>query len=376
MYLTTAYDGVFAINARNGDLLWKRAPLSGRFRQCCGPANRGAALSKKLVLTGQLDGKVVALDRKTGAVRWITRVADNAQGYSITMAPLVYRNLAIVGLGGGDLGVRGSLIALSLRDGKVQWRWFATDPQHWFGPSRRLRTDTGYLQGAAAAQARLRFAKSWMRGGGGIWTTPAIDPARNTIYLATGNPWPDLDGTKRPGDNLFTDCVVALNASTGRMRWYFQELPHDTFDLGAASPPVLFQTTNERGREVDAVGEIGKTGLFYVLNRDTGRLIRQSQDVSSVSMSGYAKKDWAGGTSWSPISFDPKRGFVIVTATRYLRPARGKRGIEELEREWKVIYSSVSAVNATTGAIVWQDQFDGGLMGGYRANRWRYHIRR
>lgn len=365
MYLTTAYDGVFAIDAKSGDMRWKRDPLPGQFQQCCGPVNRGVAIWRDLVLVGQLDDRVVALDRKTGAVRWSSRIADNAQGYSITLAPLVYRDLVIIGVGGGDLGIRGSLIALSVRDGKPRWRWFATDPQHWFGPSPRLRTDTGFLQGEAAAQARSRFARSWMRGGGGIWTTPAVDPSRNAIYLTTGNPWPDLDGTTRPGDNLFTDCIVALDASTGRMKWYFQEVPHDTLDLDAASPPVLFQTIDARGQSVDALGEIGKTGLFYVLDRDSGKLIRQSKDVSSIKMPGNLKQ-WAGGTSWSPMSFDPNLGFAIVTATRHLRPEPGKRrsGLAELENEWKTIYSSVSAVNVATGAIVWQDEFDGGLVGG------------
>jgi len=364
MYLTTAYDGVFAIDARTGDLRWSRPPLKGAFRQCCGPVNRGVAVSRKFVIIGQLDGNVVALDRTTGTLRWITGVANNKQGYSITMAPVVYRNTVFVGVGGGDLGIRGSLIALSVHDGKVRWRWFATDPQHWFGPSMRLRTDTGNLQGTAAAEARSWYAESWRHGGGGIWTTPAIDPARNTIYLTTGNPWPDLDGSQRPGDNLYTDCVVALDASTGRMKWYFQEVPHDTMDLDAASPPVLFQTVDVLGRRVDAVGEIGKTGLFYVLDRDNGKLIRKSNDVTSINMPGHADHDWAGGTTWSPMSFDSSLGYVIVTATRHLKPEPRRHGLAELEREWRVIYSSVSAINVATGAIVWQDEFEGGLVGG------------
>jgi len=128
---------------------------------------------------------------------------------------------------------------------------------------------------------RRRFADSWKRGGGAIWTSPAIDSQRNAVYLTTGNPWPDSDGSRRPGDNLFTDSIVALDAATGRMRWYFQQTPHDTGDLDAASPPVLFAVDNA-GRKVPAVGEVGKTGVFYVLNRDTGRLIRRSQELASL----------------------------------------------------------------------------------------------
>jgi alcohol dehydrogenase (cytochrome c) len=220
--------------------------------------------------------------------------------------------------------------------------------------------------GGAAAEARRRFADSWIHGGGGIWTTPAIDPSRNAIYFSTGNPWPDLDGSGRPGDNLFTDCVVALDASTGRMKWYFQEVPHDTMDLDAASPPMLFQTLDTAGRRVDAVGEIGKIGLFFVLDRDSGKLIRRSTDVSSIPAPDQDNDHWTGGASWSPMSYDPNLGYVVVTATRHLKPEADNRrfGIEELEREWKRIYSSVSAVDVATGAIVWQDEFDGGLIGG------------
>jgi alcohol dehydrogenase (cytochrome c) len=366
MYLTTARDGVFAIDAKTGHLRWKRDPLRGNFRQCCGPVNRGVAIARDLVVLGQLDDNVVALDRNTGAVRWSTRIADNKRGYSISMAPLIFRDLVIVGVGGGDLGIRAYMAALSLRDGKLRWRWFVTDPQHWFGPSPRLRTDTGYLEGKAAAQARKRFAKSWMHGGGGIWTTPALEPARDTIYLTTGNPFPDLNGAARPGDNLFTDCIVALNATTGRMRWYFQEVPHDTMDLDAASPPVLFQTLDRRGKRVDALGEIGKTGVFYVLDRDSGKLIRGSTNVSSIKMPRDRAQHWSGGASWSPMSFDPNLGLVIVTATRHLAPAAGnhRTGLNELQAEWRVIYSTVSAVDVATGALVWQDEFDGGLIGG------------
>ncbi len=157
-----------------------------------------------------------------------------------------------------------------------------------------------------------------------------------------------------------------MDASTGRMKWYFQQVPHDTMDLDAASPPVLFQTVDAQGQRVDAVGEIGKIGLLYVLNRDSGKLIRRSIDVSSIPAPSEGKDDWTGGASWSPMSYDPNLGYVIVTATRHLKPVAENRsfGIEELEREWKRIYSSVSAVDVATGAIVWQDEFDGGLIGG------------
>jgi glucose dehydrogenase len=254
MFISTAYDGVFAINASNGSLLWSRPSLHGAFAACCGPVNRGVAISKQLLLIGQLDNTLVALDRKTGAVKWATRLANNDDGNSITMAPLVYRDSVTVGVGGGDLGIRGAISSFSLRDGKLRWRWYSTDPQHWFGTSPRLRSDDGWLSAKDSIAARRRYANSWRRGGGGIWTTPAIDPVQDTIYLTTGNPWPNLDGKLRPGDNLFTDSIVALNASSGQMRWYFQEFPHDTLDLDAASKVATLsrpqsQSTTLRGNK-------------------------------------------------------------------------------------------------------------------------------
>jgi alcohol dehydrogenase (cytochrome c) len=367
LYITTAYDAVFAIRAENGKLLWKHAALEGNFRQCCGPVNRGVAITKDSVLLGQLDGKLVALDRKTGAIKWSTQIANNAAGYSITMAPLVYRDSVIVGVGGGDLGIRGAISALSLRDGKVRWRWYATDPVHWFGTSPELRSDDARLDREASRRARVQFANSWMHGGGGIWTTPALDPRRDMLYLTTGNPWPDFDGSMRPGDNLFTNCVVALNATTGRMRWYFQEVPHDTDDLDAASPPVLFDTVDAFGHKVPALAEVGKTGVVYILNRETGKLIRSSHELTSVDIAHGGMTGWTGGSSWSSMSFDPTLGYVIVSSTLHRKPdsrSGVRETVDEMVRDWQDIYSTVTAVNTSTGKIAWQDQFDGGLVGG------------
>ncbi|MGD0969739.1 MAG: PQQ-binding-like beta-propeller repeat protein [Candidatus Aquilonibacter sp.] len=365
MYLTTAFDGVLAIDARTGDQLWKRPPLSGRFRLCCGPMSRGAAVTNDLVLLGQLDGVLVALDRKTGGLRWATAVADNAAGYSITMAPLVYRDSVLIGVAGGDLGIRGSLSSYSTVDGKLQWRWYSTDPEHWFGPSTRLRSDHRLLDLATSLRLRRKFANSWQHGGGGIWTTPAIDLATDTIYVVTGNPWPDTSGQARPGDNLYTDSLVALSATTGAMKWYYQQTPHDVQDLDAASPPVLFDTIDATGRRVRAVCEVGKTGFVYILNRDTGKPVRTTRpDV------GPSARNYTGGSTWSPASFDPALGYAIVSTSQHLR-AEDEGAHSENTRNsslrgvgWSAGFGNLTALNAATGNVVWQDRFDVGLVGG------------
>jgi alcohol dehydrogenase (cytochrome c) len=242
------------------------------------------------------------------------------------------------------------------------WRWYVTDAYHWFGPSLRLRLDKRkFADLRTSARLRTRFADSWKRGGGGIWTTPAIDDSRNYIYVVTGNPWPDFDGSRRPGDNLYTDCIVALDASSGRLKWYFQETPHDEQDLDSASPPVLFDTVDSAGHTVAAVGEAGKTGIFYVLNRDSGRLLRRTRSVASFGAPAPATKVWEGGTSWSPISFDPRLGYVVVSAAQHL----GRASRLSLDQHaWATGYGTVSAVKVSTGEVVWQDKFDQGIVGG------------
>lgn len=368
MYITTPNDGVFAINAKTGDQIWKRPPLPGVYGQCCGPVNRGVAIVDDLVLVGQLDGALVALDRRTGRVRWATAIGTNAAGYSITMAPLIQGNYVLIGLAGGEFGIRGSLSSLSLRDGRLRWRWYVTDPKHWFGPSLNLLSDRGRVNAATSARLRREFANSWKRGGGGIWTTPALDESRDTIYLTTGNPWPDENGKRRPGDNLFTDSIVALDASNGHMKWYFQETPHDTQDLDAASPAVLLETKDDTGRIVPAVAEVGKTGFLYILNRDTGTLIRRSQNVASIANS-PGSRIWEGGSSWSPISFDPSLGYMIVSAAQHLRMEVGSKRAKSRKGSlqnpgWNTGYGSVSAVDPATGRFVWQDKFGEGIVGG------------
>ena len=369
MYITTAYDGVLAIRAVDGTVLWRRPPLSGNFTLCCGPVNRGVAITNDLLLIGQLDGTLVALDRKTGRLRWAKVVADNLVGYSVTMAPVVYRHSVLIGTAGSEFGIRGSLSSYSISNGNLQWRWYATDPEHWFGQSSQIMYDGRLLGVSSSARLRKQFANSWKRGGGGIWMTPAIDARRNLVYAATGNPWPDTDGTRRPGDNLFTDCVVALDASTGRMRWYFQETAHDTRDLDAASPPILFDTIDRDGRKVAAVGEAGKTGFFYVLNRDTGKLIRRSQYFASLDAATRGLGEWKGGSSWSPVSFDPNLGYVIVSAAQHLEVEAGSRRVKHVDESlsthnWNTGYGTVSAVDVASGRIIWQDKFNRGLVGG------------
>lgn len=364
MFVSTPYDGLVAINAKTGERIWRRPPLTGNFLQCCGPVNRGVAISGNLLIIGQLDGVLLAVDAKTGTVQWTVEVADNAKGYSITMAPLIYHDTVIVGVGGGEFGIRGSLAAYRVGDGKLIWRWYATDPRHWFGTAARLRTDEGLASEGESEQLRARFSNSWQRGGGGIWTSPAIDEQTKTIFVTTGNPWPMSRGTSRPGDNLFTDSIVALDADTGRLKWYFQQTPHDVDDLDAASPPVLFDTVDNAGHSVRAVGEIGKTGILYILDRSNGHLIRQSRPLLPGIAPMSIRPRFAGGSTWSPVSFDPRLGYAIVTVTaRPLAEGNDRRNALDASA-WNAGFGTISAISVNSGRVIWQDWFDEGVVGG------------
>lgn len=381
MYLTGPAGRVFAINAKTGQLIWRWSPIIEPTRLCCGLVNRGVALGHDRIFVGTIDGKLVALDQRSGRQRWVRRVVDSTEGYSITMAPIAFKNAVIVGVAGGEFGIRGFLSAYSAIDGRLLWRWYATSPASWAHHFSSTTSDGSPLH-RNLKDERLsfrRYENAWKRGGGALWTTPAIDPSRNTIYATTGNPWPDYLPSRRPGDNLYTDSIVALDGSTGRLKWYFQEVPHDSWDWDVSSPAFLFDTVDGTGKRVSALGEAGKTGWLYVLNRDTGALIRRSQPFvpqSNMFAPPTAKgvrilPGPGGGSNWSPVSYDPDTGLAIVTAinslTLYLSPhaqrTSGWTGVR-VESAGTQSFGLVSAIDVNTGRILWQDRADQPVIGG------------
>jgi len=357
MFLTLPPDDtVVALDATNGKVKWRYVPTLEPVKLCCGSVNRGVAIGDRTVYVATLDDRLVALDAQTGALRWQERIADPTQGYSETMAPLVWNGMVFVGISGADIGIRGSLTAYSAASGRLLWRWWSVSPG-WEGrfapPAHR-----NIAQEKASAR---RFRDAWRRGGGSIWMTPALDPARSTIYAATGNPFPVVDGSRRPGDNLYTDSVVALDVKTGRMRWYFQEVAHDLWDYDAASPPVLFDTHDAAGRRIAAVGEAGKTGWFYILNRANGALIRRSQPFvpqwhmfAVPGAQGAYAEPGGGGGAVAPVAFDASSDQVFVAAVdqhHFARPA---------DPYWFTTSPTrygITAVNVSTGRRAWQHWF-------------------
>jgi alcohol dehydrogenase (cytochrome c) len=267
MYFTAPTNHAYALDLASGRQIWHYSKaLPPGVSICCGQVNRGfAALGTKLFKVN-LEATLLAMDAKTGAVLWETQIDDIKKGYSATVAPLVVRNKVIIGVAGAEYGVRGFIDAYDVETGKRVWRfWTVAGPDD----------PGGHTWGG----------DSWQRGGGSIWVTGTYDPETNLTYWGTGNPGPDWNGDQRPGDNLYTDSVVALDVDTGQREWHFQITPHDVHDWDAVSDPVILDTT-VNGQKVKAVMQANRNGYFYVLERATGKFLYAKP---------YTKITWADG---------------------------------------------------------------------------------
>lgn len=350
---------VLAIRADSGDVIWESTYSLGDFKICCGPVNRGVAVGYGNVYVLTLDDRLIALDAASGEVRWNIGVADPAVGYSETMAPQIYNGKIIVGSAGGEWPIRGFVAAFDASTGKEAWRWQSTEPNSYAGDA-------------------------WQRGGGMVWTTPAIDSKRDLIIFSTGNPNPDLYGQSRQGDNLYSDSIVALHASTGKLAWYYQEVPHDVWDYDAVSNVVLFDTV-DRGKTVPAAGEAGKTGWFYIVDRDTGKLIRRSEAFVDQSKNMFSQPTKAGvkmlpgangGAEWSPPAYSPITHNAYILGMNQLmtfttgddpgfQPGMIRLGSSFTNVAEDPVQNGVfSAVNVDTGKIAWQYHAKQPLIGG------------
>jgi PQQ-dependent dehydrogenase (methanol/ethanol family) len=383
MYITTAYNHLFALNARTGKLLWRYDHQLGTTIFCCGPVNRGVALAYGTVYMLTLDAQLVALDAGTGKVKWFKQIADPTLGYSETLAPLVYKNIVLVGISGAEYGIRGFVTAYDARTGALLWRWYTIPSTGWEGKWATTTPEGDDLHRDIAKEKAdwPKYRDAWKRGGGSMWTTPAIDPQLNLIYMGIGNPSPDLDGSIRPGDNLYTESIVAVNAANGQIAWYYQEVPHDVWDLDQTSPPLLFNVT-VNGQTVPAVGAAGKTGWFYILDRRTGKLIKRSDEFvrhenvfAQPTPAGVRMLPGAnGGAEWSPSSYSPQTQNVYIAAleqpmTYAVHFAPYQKGKLWLGSAFTSIpgekqYGTFTAIDVNTGKVTWQNKVDQPMMGG------------
>jgi len=277
IYVSTAWSKVYALDARTGKTLWQYDPKTpGQWVRylCCGIVNRGIAAWNGKIYLGTLDGRLVALDAKTGKPVWETLTIDPKQRYSITSAPRVAKGKVLVGLSGGEYGVRGYISAYDAESGKLDWRFYTVPGD----PSQPPENDA--MKTAAATWGK--GSEEWLkRGGGGTtWDALVYDPVTNLVYIGTGNgtPWNQVYRDPKKGDNLFLASIVAVNADTGAYVWHYQETPAETWDYDAVSPLSVVDL-NLNGQKQRVVLQASKNGFFYVLAARTGKLLKATPFV-------------------------------------------------------------------------------------------------
>lgn len=425
MYLSLPYSHVVALDGRTGRLLWRYEHRRRPGALCCGPANRGVAVKDGRVFVGTVDARLVALDARSGKPLWDVPVAEfgsavstetmaqlpaddplarreerGSTGVGIAMAPQVFGNLVMVGITGvgyslhpgsgssvgipGHYGRSGLLAAFDAASGRPVWQFEVSGPGWEGGYAERtadgldLRRDTAAERAAAAA-----YTDAWRHGGGSLWATPSVDAERGLIFFGTGNPSPKMADATRPGDNLYTTSLLALDVRSGRRVWHHQQVPHDRWGYEVASPAVLFDL--ERGGEtLPALAQPSKLGWVYVYDRRDGRLLYRSSPLvpqynlfAPPSPEGVTiAPGTAGGASWSPAALDPKQNLLVVPAihipTRYsVREGKGADG-----QRFSYVVSEMAAERGGTltaidlaheGRIRWQLITDEPMIGGVLA---------
>jgi len=387
MYVTTSFSHVYAIDAKTGDQHWHYSHKMGPVTTyCCGPNNRGVQVLGDKVYLATLDAKLVALNAKTGEVVWTTDIADPELGYSETMAPTVVKDKVLIGTNGGEYGIRGFVRAYDAKTGKLVWN-FDTIPENSVGVwATKDATGRDMHRDIQAEKDQLaKIGDPYKKLGGGVWQNPAVDLATNRIYFVVGNPSPDLDGTPRPGDNLYTDSLVSLDLDTGKYVCHFQYIAHDVWDLDAVSPPVLVDVSDKSGKSIPGVIHAGKTGHIYVHDRKDCSLIRFSEAmVPQENMWTLPTKEGArmlpganGGVEWSPIATDP--GQALAYAINLHQPMHYRvesspypNGKLWLGGAFTAIpgekqSGNITAVNYNTGKIKWQVKTPEPMIGGILA---------
>jgi alcohol dehydrogenase (cytochrome c) len=382
MYTVSPPNDVVALDPLTGRPFWTYAYTPDtEARVCCGRVNRGLAIHGDTLFMGAIDGHLLAIDSKTGQVKWNINIADPKLGYSLTVAPLIIGNKVIVGPAGGEYGIRGFIAAYDVETGAELWR-FNNVP----GPG-----ESGFESWADPAK------EAWKLGGGSIWTTGSYDPKLNLMYWGVGNPGPDWNGDSRPGDNLYTESVVALNPDTGKLVWHYQFTPHDEMDYDSTQVPVLADI-NWNGKPRKVLMTANRNGVFYVLDRTTGEFLlgkpfvavnwmdgkfdskgRPNRVLSPSEKGTFIMPNNQGATNWYPPSFSPVTGYFYVptwmdTYSVYTKrpvtytagqqyvgafptmamPALSVRPVNQRIREEG--FGAIQAINPQNGEIVWRHE--------------------
>ncbi len=384
MYMTTSFNHVYALDATTGQEFWHYKHKMGAITTfCCGPNNRGVAIEGGKLFMGTLDAKILALDAKTGKLLWETQIADPEKGYSETMSPTVVDGKVLIGTNGGEYGIRGFVKAFDAKDGKLLWTFYSIPEQGHEGvwaendaTGRNMKRDIKAEKEQLARNSAFHHTL-----GGGVWMNPAVDLKTRTIFFVAGNPSPDLYGAERPGDNLYTNSMVAVDLDSGTYKWHFQYIAHDVWDLDAVSPPILIDVKDKSGKMIPAVLHGGKIGHIYVHDRKDGKLIRFSEAMIPQTLWVLPTEKGArmlpganGGVEWSPMAVNEKLRLAYALnlhqpMTYHVEKAAYPGGKLWLGGAFKAIegeeqWGRVAAVNVDTGKIAWKFDTAQPLIGG------------
>ena len=433
MYVSLPFNNVIALDAKKGEELWRyEHDRNPNWKMCCGPTNRGLAIYEGQIFFGTVDARLISLDIKNGKKIWDINVVENnieteslsslseldpnrdkvasgGTGVGISMAPVVYKNKVIIGITGvgyglhieekdndsplgavvgvaGRFGRPGFLAAYDIYSGKQIWQFDTIPKEGWEGKFTNYTDDGEVLNRNTYIEKETltQYPNASKYGGGSAWTTPAIDEITDTLFFGTGNPSPQMSSETRPGDNLYTVSLIALDANTGKLKWYYQQVPHDIWGYDVASPPLLFHTIKD-GKIIPAVGQAGKTGWFYIHNRNNGKLLLKSEPfVPQNNLFAKATPEGTiiypailGGSNWSPVSMNLDYHLVYVSGIH----APIKYTLHEKNFNNKIIkyissepsddpqWGLLSAINVSTGKIIWQHTTQQPLLGGSLATK-------
>ena len=352
MYTVQAPNDVVALDPVTGRVFWTYSySPSPQSRPCCGRVNRGVAILGDTLFMGTIDAHLLAIDAKNGRPLWNAAVASAESGYAITHAPLVVKDKVIVGVAGGEFGIRGFIAAYNVRTGKEAWRFYT-------------------IPGPGEPGHESWSGDSWKTGGASVWMTGSYDPALNLTYWGIGNAGPDYNGDLRVGDNLYSSSVVALDADTGKLKWYYQHSPHDEFDYDSVQVPVLADISFG-GQPRKVMLWANRNGFFYVLDRATGQFLLGKPFVDVTWASGFDEKGRPmrisgkvpteegtvifpgnqGGTNWYSPSFSPRTGLFYIPSWVNYSSVYIKADAEYTEGRRFVGTSPRSVIGGATGGV-------------------------
>lgn len=430
MYLSTPYNHVVALDAATGKLRWRYTHQMSTEKLCCGTHNRGIAIGYGRLYMITADGRLIALDATNGEIVWDIPVIDPATGnrsdlemirdaqsltpeaiskytrFAGNMAPVVFDRKVFVGVSGAGYtavmdeadtgnpsllgrpgirrGQRAFMSAYDAVSGRLIWRWYSTAAHGWEGEyaERTFFNDNLHRDIVQERANTAKYADAWKTGGGSIYSSPSIDPSLGLIYFGTGNAAPGYAEHKRPGDNLHTSSLIALDLATGKLSWYHQITPHDIWGYDVAAPPVLFDIASTEPTPIRAVGQASKSGWLYVFDRVTGKPIRRSKPFVPIDDVMFRRPTQqgivhapgaAGGANWPPVAHSSQTGWLYIAASH--RPTRlhvepGEDGgpvnilsfVDTIES-----WGTFTAIDPTNGEIAWQTKTNQPLVSGSTA---------